>query len=111
VTAATIAPAVTVGEGHALLHVVMGLPWRQAVETETLALAHALGAYAELDDGAMQWRNAAPRLRDEADPGEAALRKAAEAVASAAEVLIAALAASGGTEGETKNVVVGVAAK
>ena len=102
-TAATITTADMVREAHAALHLAMELPARAVLTTQVIALADALSAYEEIDSDALHWESAYPHLRDEADPGEAALRKAAEEVASAATDLITALAAMSGTEDEMKN--------
>lgn len=108
-TAATITTADMIREAHAALHMAMELPTRAVLASAIIALADALGTYHDIDSDALCWEPAFPYLRDEADPDEAALRKAAEEVASAADALIAVLAAHCGTE-DMKNVVAGVTA-
>jgi hypothetical protein len=107
-SAVTLTPAAMVREGHAALHMAMDRADRAKVAPQIIALGDALSVYEDIDNFAFHWDAVWPHLRDEADPDEAALRKAAEEVASAAEILIAALAALGGIE-DMKNETAGVA--
>jgi hypothetical protein len=108
VTAVTLAPAAMVHEGHAALHVAMDRADRSKVARQIIALGDALSVYEDIDNYAFHWDAVWPHLRDEADPQEAALTKAAEDIKDAASTLIAALAAIGGTR-DMKNETAGVA--
>lgn len=92
-TAATIAPAALVRDGHATLHVAMDRTDRARLTPEIIALGDALSVCEDIDAYAFHWEAVWPHLRDEDDPDEAALMKAAEDVESAAGALIAAMAA------------------
>jgi hypothetical protein len=107
VDAGVITPADLAGEGHAALHVAMELAAWAEIATPIIALADALSTYEEIDADALRWETVWPHLSGEADPDDAALRKAAEDVASATETLIAALAGMTGSE-DLKDAVAGV---
>jgi hypothetical protein len=94
VSAATLTPAETVREAHALLHEVMAMPGRRAVADEAIALARALGAYKELDGDALRWDATGP---EPAGDAEGELAKAAGEVQSAAHDLMKVIAAHGGS--------------
>jgi hypothetical protein len=101
VIATTIDLAEIVREGHAVLHVAMEGLACEAVEAAMVALDDALDTYGELAARALHWSVIWPHLRGEADPDEAALRKAAEEIEAAAQDLIKVIAAHSGTEDET----------
>jgi hypothetical protein len=96
-TAVTVTPATMVHEGHAALHMAMDRADRSKVAPEIIALGDALTVYEDIDSFAFHWEAVWPHLRDEADPDEAALLKAAEEVESATGALIAAMRAAGMT--------------
>jgi hypothetical protein len=100
VSAIAITPAAVVREAHAVLHVAMEAPACEAVEAAIVSLGDALETYAELDSRAMSWEWAYPELTGEADPDDAALRKAADEVDAATDDLIRVMAAHCGTEDE-----------
>ena len=110
-TAATITPAAIVGEAHAALHLAMEKPWRETVRAEIITLACALGAYAELDGGALDWDADGSGAAGDAGPGE--LLRLAEEAETAAGALIAAMAAHAAKSGaeDIENAIAGVAAK
>jgi hypothetical protein len=109
VTALTITPAEMVREAHAVLHVAFAAQWPEgetALKAVVLAacdLSDALEVYRELDSDGLHWEYVYPHLLDQADPDEAALRKAAEEAEAMAEDLIKVIAAHCGTEDEKKH--------
>jgi hypothetical protein len=96
-SAVILAPSAMVHEGHAALHMAMDRPDRAKAAPAIIMLADALETYEAIDADALHWESAFPHLRDEADPDDAALMKAAEDVESATGALIAAMAALGVT--------------
>jgi hypothetical protein len=93
VSAVTIIPAAMVREGHAALHMAMDRLDRAKVAPQIIALGDALSVYEDIDACAFHWDAVWPHLRDEADPDEAALMKAAEDIEDATGALIAAMSA------------------
>lgn len=93
-SAAILTPAAMVREGHAALHVAMDRADRAKVAPQIIALGDALSVYEDIDNFAFHWDAVWPHLRDEADPDEAALMKAAEDIEDATGALIAGMCAA-----------------